>query len=506
MAARISNALIEASNAARIAFIRTVDPGFSSAPAKPTGGAPPPPPSGGGAKPLLPNYYTDAEYFFRSLGLKYPDGKLMKGSGKAVNGWEYADWVNYFFTEVRGVGVNETDMGRVCALLFGLENMVTVDNRRLTPRAGFSFPAPAATSFYSLLAVEPAGIPLDIMDYLLNTGFKYENTVSAAAAKIPGTEDMHGRFGPFFDLKSATNQDAAQKMTKDHFLLYYRGDGREPSVVIAQGGASCRADLSFWRKEAQVDASWHPWSKVTERSKMWLRNGNKDNDYFTVNSITMDFHISCAYPILRLKEFGPAGLFKGHITDWSHEERARLRQTKRADFCTMRHVASGREEFVLSDRIRVYVCVFEDSTELSPTYKAGGGNTYAEAGVRNVPLEQILAYFEMERYHVCDSLRATQSGGQRSQAYYESSGAAAGHSMMVVPKKWSWLSPSKGQNLLGIERPQLLAQKFDSLINRPFEINHDRLISSTNTSYSYASLLRPANVWGNVQAPARVRI
>jgi len=510
MSATLSQAVIEASNAARDTYLKTIDPAAFAAPPKPTGGAPssssmpaPPPPMMTPVKKVLaPGYYGNS--FFQMISdLLIKQAKVLATTTTQDN-LDYAGWFNYFFAEAKKSAKPEA-VGRIFSVLFDLPEALEKVGLKLALAPGFKFPAQLSTGFHRLLALAPAGIPLGVLTYLLEEGFETFPPVSAKSGIVhtgEGTVDdpkVSHQFGAYFDLQSATNTQPVARDTTSDYLIFYRGDSRAPSMVVAHGGARCRADLAFWRKAAHVDEPWHPWKNATESGKMWIRKGNADNDYFTVNSIAMDFHISCAYPMLRIGEIDKS--LTGHVTDWTDQERARLRASRKADFCLVRNRRTGQDEIALCDTSRVYLCVFKEDSQLSPTYTH---NTYAEMGVRDVDLTQIIAWFEIDRYHNNDALRRGQPNAARSTACYEST--TEGSTMTIHVRDWGWMNGAKGgKNTLGLENPSTFEQRLNGYKGTTFEINHSRLVSRTSTTFDPATRRKAANVWGTV-APPKLKV
>jgi hypothetical protein len=511
--ATLSQAIVQASNEARDAFLRRIDPAAFVAPARPVapnppamGGppGPPPPPGPPGAPPapgqqvraLQGHYYENGVFDKCAEALRAL--KQVLATRTREDNFDYGGWFNYFFAEAKPLG---NQLGRIFCLLFDLEEAVEQQGRDLRVKAGFQFPAALSPGFNRRLALEPAGIPLDVLTYLFEEGFADLQSVSAGSGAVNTGSRTHS-FGAHFDLQSATNLQLRERDTTPDHLIFYRGDTREPATVIQHGGARCRADLAHWRRDAHVDAPWHPWKDATKSGRMWVRKGSADNDYFTVNSVAMDFHISCAYPMLRLSYIDKT--LTGHITDWSDAERARLRSSGKADFCRIRNNRTGQVEFALCDRTRVYACVFQDDALLSPTYKKDvgksyTGNDYPEMGLRFVDLEQIIAWFEIDRYHNNDSLRR-QLNGPRPGACYES--PTPGGTMTIQVRDWDWMYGANGvRNTTGIANPNALAARFAQLCDTPFEIDHSRLLSRNATTFDPSTRQEAKNVWATVEAP-----
>src|SRR5205085_12251757 len=124
-------------------------------------------------------------------------------------------------------------------------------------------------------------------------------------------------------LKSNMPDGVAVRSANGEFVFGYRGDTRDVETIVRQQGAKCRAELDFWRTAAGVNQAWHPWNDMDQKwKKMWFRKGAADNDYFTLNSLAKDFHISCAFPMFRSFEIHQNML--GPVSGWSQQQRARL--------------------------------------------------------------------------------------------------------------------------------------------------------------------------------------
>ena len=507
----LSKAVIEASDAARDAFLRKIDPNAFAAPPKPPpesadlSGGPPPPPPPMGKKILVLNDAFYKEGLFSRCAEAIRKQESVLETRTTTDNLDYAGWFNYFFAEAKPF-VSGNELGRIFCVLFDLDDAVEQSGRELRVKTTFRYPAALSPAFSRLLIFEPGGVPLGVLTYLFEEGFQDFAEVDAKLGKVatngaaPTDKIIEHSFGKYFDLSTAATSQQITPETDPHHLFFYRGDTREPQTVLLHGGAKCRMDLEHWRKAAHVNEPWHPWKDAAASGKMWVRKGNRDNDYFTVNSVAMDFHISCAYPMLRLGEIDKT--LNGHIVGWSDDERARLRRTGKADFCRVKNRRLNAVEFVLCDRSRVYLCAFQDDTKLSPTYKAP--NDYPEMGVRNVGLEQIVAWFEILRYHNNDTLRGRSRTGPGAAACYEST--LLDSTMTIKVTNWGWMNGAKsGKNALGLADPDALALRLQSYVGTVFEIGHSRLVSRTDTTFD-PSVSEPApNVWAKVSGVHLVR-
>ncbi|MEO1749766.1 MAG: hypothetical protein AAFR27_14345, partial [Pseudomonadota bacterium] len=273
-----------------------------------------------------------------------------------------------------------------------------------------------------------------VLQYLLECGFEEAGTENVSTAHLNGNH----MFSRYFGLKSKVPAPATGAAITAQWRFGYRGDSRKPNEVVSHGGAKCRADLSFWRDDANVDQPWHPWGKygstTLNTKKMWFRKGSLDNDYFTANSIAFDFHIACAYPIMRSNEFFKDAV--GDVNHWSENQRFKLqtniKNTKpnRPNICKIQRTGTGKEIFALCDEMRVYVFLLETNTQVAKTWCYNVSSKYPEAAIRTIPLESYVACLTVERVHV-------HPGPDPKKGFYDSTSASP-VSMTCMVKKWEW--------------------------------------------------------------------
>ena len=126
---------------------------------------------------------------------------------------------------------------------------------------------------------------------------------------------------------------------------------------------------------------------------MWFRKGAADNDYFTLNSLAKDFHISCAYPMFRSYEIDQR--LVGPVSGWDDVFRALL-APKKVSIVTVYDRKTNSWQEVLSDESRVFACAISSETRAATTYQL---NNYPESAVRNVHLEDMVGWIKVRRYH-----------------------------------------------------------------------------------------------------------
>lgn len=364
---------------------------------------------------------------------------------------DYAGWFNYFLAEARG-HLSDPEQGALFFLVLDLK----VDKGTLVPSA---VPTPMSAEFALKVQGEPGDLPKAILEHVFSLGFEAAKMVTAA-----------DYFGKNFGLSLNMMEPAEMSVGK---VFAYRGDSREAVVVRQHGGAKCRVQLDFWRKDNHLDALWHPWKDNTNiTDKMWFRKGSKDNDYFSLNSVAMDFNIACAYPIFRIAERDQS--LKGPVSEWTEAQRSKLKG-KGVYISTAKNNTTGKSEEVLVDIVNIYVYLLDSTLAVAATKEYNTISNYPESGVRDLSLDQILAVVKVFRYQ-----HPPMKG-----AYYDSS--TANPSITVLPFAWEWFHGEReAQAALGVTEDgvKALAAILEGHKRKSFDINHTKLVSTKGT-YTY---------------------
>jgi hypothetical protein len=470
----LPQSIIDASNQVRTRFLGAAPAPVASGP----GGGPPPPPPPGAAGPRGPLRWTgpralDPDIFFGAVFDLFSGKKRPYRTATKEHNFDYGGWFNYFYSEIDVSRSLIYDFGRIFSVVFDLRVTARGDGLEL---AGDPPLAPSA-SFANLLTVSPGGVPKAVLQYMFELGFRRATVTSAGAYFLP-------------DLALVSNmpQGVAHSARQGELVFAYRGDTRPPEQVIENKGAKCRADLDFWRRDAHVDAAWHPWSgAATARNEMWFRVGSRDNDYFTLNSLARNFHISCAYPMF--KSFEIDQQLKGPVSGWDATKRALL-STSRVKVVSVFNTQTRQMEEVLSDDGCIYVCVLVPDREITRTWELAA---YPESGVRNVRLEDLLAYIRIKRYHHPPASAAEHYDSTRSSPC-----------MTIKTFSWKWArSEEEARATLGCTDSgmQTVTAKLNSLMGIKFDISHTAHLSSL----TYNPDLK-APVAAKAAAAQRVRI
>jgi hypothetical protein len=83
-----------------------------------------------------------------------------------------------------------------------------------------------------------------------------------------------------------------------HLKLGFRGELRQPSQVKQHNGCMPKAQIMSLRKDMNMTAGWHPFTKPDLRNKVYYRKGNGDNCLYTTVSVAYDFDTASKFPLL----------------------------------------------------------------------------------------------------------------------------------------------------------------------------------------------------------------
>jgi hypothetical protein len=363
--------------------------------------------------------------------------------------YDYQAWFNYFYREAKQVSQGSDTFklaaGQIFSLIFDLKVTGNGNGAKIGPT--HALPSPLSAAFASRLTNTGDPVPGHILEFLFKTGFQQATTTNA---------------GSYLDkmlaLHTNMNDGVAIRSRTDSFVFGYRGDSREIQTIKTQNGASCRADLDFWRRESHLDAHWHPWQGAQDWANMWFRRGSADNDYFTMNSIAKEFHIACAYPMFKAYEISQK--LTGPADSWTDKQK-QLIEAKKFKLRKVKHKASGKEMLVPQDETRIFVCAFTSGRTAAKTYELAN---YPETAVRNVSLEDMIAYITVQRFHHF----------QTGSTFYESTSAQP--SMTIRVKSWSWFREEEQiRAYLGCTQDgmKVISAKMNNLMSKMFDIDHN---------------------------------
>jgi hypothetical protein len=80
--------------------------------------------------------------------------------------------------------------------------------------------------------------------------------------------------------------------------LGFRGELRQPHQVRQHNGCMPKAQIISLRRDMNMSALWHPFSRPELRNKVYYRKGNGDNCLYSAVSVAIDFDTASKFPLL----------------------------------------------------------------------------------------------------------------------------------------------------------------------------------------------------------------
>jgi hypothetical protein len=238
----------------------------------------------------------------------------------------------------------------------------------------------------------------EILTKLLYMGFRCmsRSEVVAPSANLPpvnGAAPQHlGLQRDFF--RYIEEQKQGQPRRDPKVEIFYRSETRRLEDIVSHQGTRRQIDVAFMAKSMNMSAPWHPFSVAEIKDKMWFRRGNSDNDYFTVISVAQAFEVALSFPKIderRVYQFPTAP-----IEQWTPQQL----DYHRKNLASVR-LADGSKKVVVVTETAAYMCVITGA--VLDTVRAGGGSgggqSFPEQGVADIPLDHIFAVFPVFRYH-----------------------------------------------------------------------------------------------------------
>lgn len=297
---------------------------------------------------------------------------------RAKDGYQLPFWVEYFWKEANSVSGSRA---REVMARF----VVKTGNDPDVMKRTYAY-TEAARLTDTLEPVDPAlwrGILVD----LLKIGFRAVDPKATQASQGPtplpdgGDAIVNCKLDDQF-IRYVTEADVS-KLT-----LFLRGESR-PWAAIAKQGTKRMSAVDDLRRVMKIDQAWHPFKLDEINRYLWYRQGQNDNDYYTVVSIAMEVEDAACYPKIdeeRIYKFP-----RKPLSDWSAAERLAHREN-----LALVQMRDGKKRCLLASRITVYMFVVNNTVVLD-TKKAGGG--YPEQGVEEILIDNIFGYFEILRLH-----------------------------------------------------------------------------------------------------------
>ncbi|WP_461413727.1 hypothetical protein [Gemmatimonas sp.] len=346
--------------------------------------APPPPPPGGGPPPpqlqpkknAAPPVVVD-KTLFRAVDLQGNDlgAAPFANQGMSVAEFGVRWWFQYFWNEAKMVATqpDREQMAQICNTLF---------TKRPGQKPAFVCKPEFANDDVS--TARPA-VWKGILVQLLNIGFRaVERTGAVSTLSGPPVPQVAAHH---LMMRADLTHDLGKTLSAES-QIFWRAESRTIDRIIQQQGTKRQSDVAFIMKDMQMDAPWHPYADPDINKFMWYRQGQGDNDYYTVISVATNFETALSFP--KIDEKRVYGFPKKMLEDWSPDE-VRLHRNHMA---LVTH-DDGTEHIMLATQTVAYMCTILG--RIIDTQKAGGG--FPEKGVSEIPLDQIFGMLPVTRVH-----------------------------------------------------------------------------------------------------------
>lgn len=217
--------------------------------------------------------------------------------------------------------------------------------------------------------------------------------------------------------------------------LGFRGELRQPHQVRMHNGCMPKAQIMSLRKDMNMSAAWHPFSKPSVRDKVYYRKGNGDNCLYTVVSVAYDFGTASKFPLLfDLERDNPDAFGTATVEASGIESKVAKTRAALADTLTRQHFnptwratdakpgynpgpmpgpstrgvpykapAQFQVRLLKMVRMNVYLFRIRGNTWNTEAYQTNQGNAnFPERAMDRVPWGDFLARVRVDRLHFGD--------------------------------------------------------------------------------------------------------
>jgi hypothetical protein len=200
-------------------------------------------------------------------------------------------------------------------------------------------------------------------------------------------------------------EQIASDVTKSHLgnpniRIFWRCDSRNKANFLDNHTTEAAVDLVDRAAELNLTQPWNPFSHKRVKRNLWLRKASKDNDYYTIVSVGMDFKTCASFPTLDEAKnpdylFPMAGDDVKPLTEWSAGELL----THRKNLARVMVMEKGKpvEKIRICTKTFGYMAVVNSGFVINT--QSYGGGTFPERAVRGVPVDSCVAYLPFYRVH-----------------------------------------------------------------------------------------------------------
>lgn len=212
-----------------------------------------------------------------------------------IEKFTYRYWFNYFWSEGQS---NFFQRANTQKSVDALKLFVKRRRHPIPNRLDFSEGDPTAIcnlvmQYYELRGDITDTQKRELLTYFLKLGFVVGPRI--APVTVGDDTSIKGLAEQFYQYaRGDSSTDKRQK-------IFWRGESRGVEQVLLQATKRL-ADIPFLADSMNMSKEWNPFFDYAISSFMWYRSGtNRDNDYYTVISVALNFATACCFPKINEK-------------------------------------------------------------------------------------------------------------------------------------------------------------------------------------------------------------
>ncbi len=304
-------------------------------------------------------------------------------------------YYKYFYTEAIESPADWRSVAAVYNLLF--DKLPAAPHVRLKANLGYAKNIAHGTATYTFQGGDAAADTWrEALIGLMVLGFKAQPKLAGGALDPSLANAMlEGQFVE--QIASGT----AGFLGNPEIKIFWRCDGRDKAHFLDTHSAEAAVDLADRSAELNLDQRWNPYSADKVKNAMWLRKASKDNDYYTIVSVAIDFKTTVPFPTLDESKNPDyqfpilEGSTVKPLPQWSAGELAQHRK----NLALVSVIEKGKpvEKIRVCTKTHAYMAVVQDGFVINT--QSYGGGSFPERAVRGLPVDSVVAYLPFYRVH-----------------------------------------------------------------------------------------------------------
>jgi len=333
--------------------------------------------------------------------LFYPNIVDVMGQNYARNDPEY--YFKYFLTEALA-SANWTAIAAVFNLLF--DKLPAGARIQLKPALRYAKAVTGRSSTYTFTGGGAAAQTWqDALINLMVLGFH--------AQPVGGSGPLHSSLasamleGRFVEAIAVDVQKSY--LGNPNLRVFWRCDSRDKANFLDTHTTEAAVDLDDRAAELNLSQPWNPFSAQKVKNALWLRKASKDNDYYTIVSVGMDFRTCTSFPTLDEQknpdyQFPMQGEDVKPLREWTQGELL----AHRKNLARVSVIEGGRavEKIRICTKTHAYMAVVNSGFVINT--QSYGGGAFPERAVRGLPVDSVVGYLPFLRVH---------HGGKRANGF-----------------------------------------------------------------------------------------